>query len=99
MFDAELNIKQNADFKDIAINLVKKINIFKKENELLLDVIYPLSKIKKVSYINPTLDSSVLKLELFDDDLVEFEMTPKDVKNSNALKTQVKQIADYIETN
>lgn len=99
LHDTELKVKQNADLKDAAVNLIKKVNIFKKDKELLLDVTYQLDQIKKVSYTNPTQDSSVLKLELLDGNVVEYEMTPDEIKNSNALKTQVKQIADYIEVN
>jgi hypothetical protein len=99
LLDSELKVKQNADLKDSAVNLLNKMNFLKKDKNLLIDVTYHLKKIKKVTYTNPTQDSSVLKLELFDDTVVEFEMTPVDVKSSNALKTQVKQIADYIESN
>ena len=99
LLDNEVKIKENADIKDKTINTLKKINIFKKEKGLLLDVVYELNQIKKVVYSNPTQDTSVLTLELVDGSTIEFEMTPVDVKNSNALKTQVKQIADYIEVN
>lgn len=99
LLDSELKIKENSDIKDAALNAFKKINIFKKEKELLLDVSYELKQIKKVAYSNPTQDTSVIKLELIDGSTFEFEMTPSDVKSSNALKTQVKQIADYIEAN
>lgn len=97
--DNELKVKQNADIKTSAINLIKKANVFKKDKELLLDVTYELRQIKKATYSNLTQDTSIIKLELLDGSVVEFEMTPSDVKNSNALKTQVKQIADYIEAN
>ena len=99
LFDNELKIKENADIKDTTLNALRKINIFKKDKELLLDVSYELKQIKKVVYSNPTQDTSVIKLELLDGSTFEFEMTPADVKSSNALKTQVKQIADYIEVN
>ena len=77
--------------------LSRKSTFLRKKKELLLDVSYELKQIKKVAYSNPTQDTSVIKLELIDGSTFEFEMTPADVKSSNALKTQVKQIADYIE--
>ncbi len=99
LFDNELKVKQNADTKTSTFNKIKKLNVFKKDKELLLDVTYKIQQIKKVTYSNPSQDTSIIQLELLDSSVVEFEMTPSDVKNSNALKTQVKQIADYIEAN
>jgi hypothetical protein len=94
--DDNLRIVENADIKDKALNIVNRINIFKKEKHLLIDVVYDFKQIKKVLYSNPTNDTSILELELADGTNSKYEITPTDVKKSNALKTQVKQIADYI---
>lgn len=67
LMDTKLKIKQNAGVKDSVLNLVKKCNFLKKEKYLLLDIVYPIKQIKKVSYSNPTQDTSVLKIELNDE--------------------------------
>jgi hypothetical protein len=96
LFDEYLKVLENADFKEKTINIIKKINFFNKSNDLLIDKIYQIKQIKNILYDNPTNDTSILELELLDGTNTKYEMTPADVKNSNALKTQVKQIADYI---
>lgn len=97
LYDDEVNIKENAKLIDKAGNVLKKINFLKKDKDVLLNRTFKLSEIKNAFYTNPTQDTSVMKLELSDSIVKEFEMTPTDTKNSNALKTQVKQIVDYIQ--
>lgn len=96
LYDEEINIEENAGLVGKVKNKFAKLNILKKDKEVLFNKTYKLSEIKNAVYSNPTQDTSVLKLEFLDNSFREFEMTPTDIKNSNALKTQVKQIADYI---
>lgn len=97
LYDDEINIEENASLAGKAKNAFVKLNILKKDKDILFNKTYKLSEIKNVVYSNPTQDTSVLKLEFLDNSFREFEMTPTDIKNSNALKTQVKQISEYIE--
>lgn len=98
LFDDEISIKENANFLENAGNLIKKINIFKKEKVLLIDETHKLDNIKEAFFESPTQDTSLLVLELVDGSTKKYEMSPTDKKFSNALKTQVKQIADYIQS-
>ncbi|HHT37819.1 MAG TPA: hypothetical protein GXZ95_00185 [Mollicutes bacterium] len=79
-------------------NLIGRLKSFKKGERKLINETYKFNEIKKVSYENLTQDTSVLKLVLTNDTECVFEMTPNDTKESEALKTQVMQIAEYIQS-
>ena len=98
LLDDEIRIKENAKFLDNVGNALKRINIFKKEKDILIDVSHKLSEISKSSFEDITQDTSRLVLTLSDGTIKTFEMSPTDVIQSNALKTHVKQIADYIQS-
>ncbi|MGE4342016.1 MAG: hypothetical protein AB7E23_02840 [Bacilli bacterium] len=98
LLDNEIRIKENANLLDNVGNALKKINIFKKDKDILIDVSYKLSEISKSSFEDITQDTSRLILILSDGSVKAFEMSPTDIKQSNALKTHVKQIVDYIQS-
>lgn len=95
LLDNEVKIVENADIK----SQIRNAMILNKEKKVLLNVTYKLKDIKAVKFANLTQDTSLLTIELINGNNKDLEMTPKDLKDSNALKTHVKQIADYMQEN
>lgn len=98
LLDEEIRIKENAKLWDNIGNAIKKLHIIKKDKDVLIDLTYKICEISNSSFQEITQDSSKLVLTLNDGTIKTFEMSPTDVRHSNALKTHVNQIADYIQS-
>ncbi len=93
--DDHVQIKENANIKESISNIIKKI---KKDQDLLVNESYKLTEIIRANFEELSQDTSKLTLELNNERIRTFEMSAKDKYLSNALKTHVKQIADYIQS-
>lgn len=93
-----LHIKENASAIGNIQNAFKKMNIFDGKKKLLLNLSYPLEDIKEAKFVDVTIDVSQLVLVLKDGETKTFDLTSTDPKKSHALKTNVEQIAYYIQS-
>jgi len=95
LYDNEIHIKANASVGEKFRDAFK---FFKKDKERLINLSYKLQDIAEAKFVDVSIDTSQLVLELKNGDTMMFEMTPLDKNNSKVLKTKTKLIADHIQS-
>ena len=98
LYDNEIHIKENASVGENIGNVFKKINILKKDKNLLINLSYKLQEISEARFVDVLKDASQLVLELKNGDTKTFDMTTIDKNNPMVLKTKIKLIVDHIQS-